>query len=99
MFIEAEDIEVMPLYTITKAMPKDGFMRAVHNKVINTKCKILVLEPKTNALLYYQLKYEPNIWHHVQTSTVREISQDENGVITFTTNNTDYVLEPCKEVV
>lgn len=99
MFIEAEYIEVMPLYTITKAMPKDGFMRAVHNKVINTKCKILVLEPKTSALLYYQLKYEPDIWHHVQTSTVREISQDENGVITFTTNNTDYVLEPCKEVV
>lgn len=99
MFIEAEDIEVMPLYTITKAMPKDGFMRAVHNKVINTKCKILVLEPKTNALLYYQLKYEPDIWHHVQTSIVREISQNENGVITFTTNNTDYVLEPCKEVV
>ena len=99
MFIEVEDVKALPLYTITKAMPKDGFMKAVHHKVIDAKCKIFVLEPQTNALLYYQLKDCPEVWHHVQTSTVREISQDENGVITFTTNNTVYVLEPVKEAL
>lgn len=99
MFFKEEEIEVMPLYTITKAMPKDGFMKDIHHKVLDTKCKIFVLEPKTSAILYYQLRDCPEVWHHVMTSTVKEVSQDENGVITFATNNTVYVLEPCKEAV
>lgn len=87
---------MLETYTIVKAMPHDGTMKEIHQKVIDTKCHIFLLSPGMSAILYFQLKDNPDEWHHLQTSAVHTVDQSICGVIKFSTNNTDYTLVSCE---
>ena len=87
---------MLETYTIVKAMPHDGTMKEIHQKVIDTKCHIFLLSPGMSAILYFQLKDDPDEWHHLQTYVVHTFEQYICGVIKFSTNNTDYTLVSCE---
>lgn len=88
----------MAEYVIKEVIPRSGKMLKIHRGVLESHCYILALEKNQQGFIVFEPRYDPGRMHRLQTSTVIDIAEAEDGSrICIETANTTYVLERVRE--